>query len=236
MAIYLNINGTQVQPNAFFIGPALSAKEVYLGNVLVWPETQAGNITPSTNALLREGPVFCTWIDVFTTGGQDQPNIAQDIRFRRDGNSVIVETSMDSDTSAGRNGRLTGRYYYEDNSPGTFTDDTFIPVVSSTVEGGYTAVRFDWVLTKTLDGEPDVIAIVTTGDLDATYPATNNVFRSLADGESVGFEYRTQCFKADRASETDTTLFVTMYASTDSLTANLGNFVFTQTMRIGSGL
>jgi len=117
-----------------------------------------------------------------------ESTVRQDFRFRKSGNSVIFEVK------AGILGNYSNDYYLVDNSNGQFTDTTIYEKITEIeIIGGIDKVKLDWSIYSEQEGDITGYGLTTIlGDTDntgATYAASDGVFSSLNNNESIGFTF-----------------------------------------------
>jgi len=149
---------------------------VYQGSDLVWPSV----FPPATNYLVSSpsDATFLSDID-FTLGGPSSAEVRQDFRFRKSGNSVIFEVK------GGILGGTQNRYYPVGGGSSTLST-SYVSITEIAINGGIDAVRLDWSTivsptggTVTLEGD--------TTNTSSTFVAGDNEWRTLSNGQSIGF-------------------------------------------------
>lgn len=153
---------------------------VYQGSDLVWP-----SVFPDAINRMRSPGNATEFIDYQVDA---QSIVRQDFRFRKSGNSVIFEVK------GGILGNDSNDYYLVDNSSGQFTDTTtYEKITEIEIIGGIDKVKLDWSIYSVQEGDTTGYGLTTiqgdTNNTGATHAASDGVFRSLNNNESIGFTF-----------------------------------------------
>jgi hypothetical protein len=158
---------------------------VYQGSGLVWPSV----FPDAINRMQSSSSGYATeFFDAQSDFGYAESTVRQDFRFRKSGNSVIFEVK------AGILGSATNDYYLVDNSSGQFTNTTtYEKITEIEIIGGIDKVKLDWSIYSEQEGDATGYGSTTiqgdTSNTGATYAASDGVFRSLNNNESIGFTF-----------------------------------------------